>query len=127
LKRTLARVLAGLAKRLWPEIVRHVRPPPDYGSLLSSDWTEVHAQALAAFLKSEVGKAFYRRLQAVAATVAIAGCRNTVHTVHSAGVSAGWDEAVRYIYSISRVAGDQATKPDETPRGETELLEQLSP
>ena len=91
-------------------------------------WTPENATALRQFLESAPGKDFSTRLATVVAAVAINGARNTANTVHAAGISAGWDEAVRYILNLSRVSGVQDTNQnDETPRGETELLEQLSP
>ena len=126
MKRAWAGWLRGLADWLAPAGQATERGPVAV-PLVRSEWPVEMAQGLEVFLRSDSGRAFLARMQAVATTVAVAGCRNTVNTVHSAGVSAGWDEAVRYMVSLSRVAGVQATNYDESPRGETELLEQLSP
>ena len=94
----------------------------------AADWRPANAEQLNAFLASPTGKILSERLRFIVATNAVNGARNTVNTIHAAGVSAGWDEAVRYLHSLSRVSRVLDTKTtDETPRGETELLEQLSP
>ena len=110
-------------------------------------WDAGDARGLGSFLDSNHGQAFSARLRTVAAHVAIEGANDRANTIHSAGVSAGWNECVRYIHSlatvavplanqsaISRVSGDQDTRQgaashleDERPPGETELLERLSP
>jgi hypothetical protein len=91
-------------------------------------WTAENAASLRAFLASDDGVALSKRLQSMVVAAAVAGAKNTANTIHAAGMSAGWDEAVRYLHSLSRVSGAQDTKQtDERPRGETDLLEQLSP
>lgn len=98
-------------------------------------WGADEAKATAAFLNSPAGRLFSTRIRSVAAHVAIEGANDRANTVHSAGVSAGWNECVRYIHSLSRVSGDQDTqqgaashlKDRHQPEGEAELLERLSP
>lgn len=105
-------------------------------------WGCEEAKATAAFLNSTAGQLFSKRVRSVAGYVAIEGAKDRVNTIHSAGVSAGWDECVRYIHSlatcqeaISRVSGEQdngnagrsSVNDRHQPLGEAELLERLSP
>lgn len=107
-------------------------------------WGADEARAVAAFLNTPAGQLFSKRIRSVAAHVAIEGantggtrCATTANTIHSAGVSAGWNECVRYIHSLSRVSGERDTNraPNvfgvhtdrHQPKDEAELLERLSP
>jgi hypothetical protein len=112
-------------------------------------WGADEAKAIAVFLNSPAGQLFSKRIRSVAAHVAIEGSRTggtrratTANTIHSAGVSAGWNECVRYIHSLatcqcalSRVSGEQDTSQvgcsnlndRHQPEGEAEMLERLSP
>ena len=98
-------------------------------------WGVEEAKAAAAFLNSPGGQLFSKRVRSVAAHVAIEGAKDRANTIHSAGVSAGWNECVRYIHSLSRVSGEQDTPrvgvSDSTdgqqPEYEAALLERLSP
>jgi hypothetical protein len=95
-------------------------------------WDAGDARGLGSFLDSNHGQAFSARLRTVAAHVAIEGAKDRANTIHSAGVSAGWNECVRYIHSLSRVSGERqgaaAHLVDEQgPEDEAELLERLSP
>lgn len=95
---------------------------------VTTEWTPENAVAFRDFLATATGSTLSNRLRSICAANAINGSRNTVNTVHAAGVSAGWDEAVRYLHSLSRVSRVPDTKEhDKAPPGETELLEQLSP
>ena len=111
---------------LGAKVPEYPMPASAGGAFLRAEWSEDDALAFHAWVRSDLGRRFLERIQAVGVAVAVNGARNTVHTVHSAGVSAGWDEAVRYINSLSRVSGVQDTN-DGRPLGETDLLEQLSP
>lgn len=73
-------------------------------------WGEDEARAVLVFLSSPAGQLFSRRIRSVAAHVAIEGANDRANTIHSAGVSAGWNECVRYIHSLSRVSGEQDTR-----------------
>ena len=98
-------------------------------------WGEDEAKAVRAFLNSPAGQLFSRRIRSVAAHVAIEGANDRANTIHSAGVSAGWNECVRYIHSLSRVSGVQDTPrvggsdSNDRPSQEDDaaLLERLSP
>jgi hypothetical protein len=98
-------------------------------------WGVDEAKAIAAFLNSPAGQLFSKRIRSVAAHVAIEGAKDRANTIRSAGVSAGWNECVRYIHSLSRVSGDQDTgrvglsdtNDGHQPDGEAELVERLSP
>jgi hypothetical protein len=72
-------------------------------------WGVDEAKATAVFLNSPAGQLFSKRIRSVAAHVAIEGANDRANTIHSAGVSAGWNECVRYLHSLSRVSGDQDT------------------
>jgi hypothetical protein len=99
------------------------------------DWGPKNAQALRAFLESNHGKVFSERLKAVVNSVAINGARNKTGTIHAAGVSAGWDECARYLFSLSRVSGVQDPgrgglsphNDSQPPEDEAALVERLSP
>ena len=105
-------------------------------------WGVEEAKATAVFLNSPGGQLFSKRIRSVAAHVAIEGaktggthCATTANTIHAAGVSAGWNECVHYIHSLSRVSGVQdsgqgglSTSNDKPPiEDESALLERLSP
>ncbi|HTV41618.1 MAG TPA: hypothetical protein VMF08_13635 [Candidatus Sulfotelmatobacter sp.] len=98
-------------------------------------WGDDEAKAVLAFLNSAAGQLFSKRIRSVAAHVAIEGARDRANTIHSAGVSAGWNECVRYIHSLSRVSGAQDTprvgvsdsNNRQQPEDEAALLERLSP
>lgn len=98
-------------------------------------WGEDEAKAVRGFLHSHAGQLFSKRIRSVAAHVAIEGANDRANTIHSAGVSAGWNECVRYIHSLSRVSGDQDTGQGgpstlnhrQQPEDEAALLERLSP
>lgn len=96
------------------------------------NWGADEAKAVAAFLNSSAGQLFSKRIRSIAAHVSIQGANDRANTIHSAGVSAGWNECVRYIHSLSRVSGERqgaaAHVDDEHgPEDEAELLERLSP
>lgn len=114
-------------------------------------WGDEEAAAVSRFLKSPAGELFSKRLRAVAAHVAIEGANDRAHTVHAAGVSAGWNECVRYLHSLSRVsrvedtdgrstgadvrsltteaagAGAGRSHHGQAPEDGAQLLERLSP
>ena len=94
---------------------------------VAAEWTPENAAAFRDFMATASGLVLSNRLRSICAANAINGSRNTSNTIHAAGVSAGWDEAVRYLHSLSRVSRVQDTKHDKSPTGESELLEQLSP
>jgi len=111
--------------RLRAKVARLTEP---YALPECSAWTQENGAALRAFLDTAAGKACTNRLRTVVISAAIAGAKKQTNATYAAGVSAGWDEAVRYLHSLSRVSGAQDTKPnDGRPPGETDLLEQLSP
>jgi hypothetical protein len=92
------------------------------------DWTPDDAIALAAFLKTETGRALAKRFQVVAGNQAVAGCQDEMHTTYAAANGNGWNEACQWFLQLSRVTGVQVAKNDESaPEGETQLLERLSP
>lgn len=117
--RALSQLLRSWADRLSP--IPPVVPPA------AGEWSETDAMLWKTFLGSPTGKKLSQRLRYLVAEIAINGARNTTNTVHACGVSAGWDEAVRYLHSISRVSRVEDTNQAKTPPGEMELLEQLSP
>ncbi len=103
-------------------------------------WGGEAAAAVHHFLNTPAGQLFSKRLRAVAAQVAIDGAHDRVNTIHAAGVSAGWNECVRYLHSLSRVSGEQdkaqtgadvrhpfGTNHEQAPEDEAQLLERLSP
>lgn len=93
-----------------------------------ADWLPDNAAALRTFLDSHHGKILSNRLRTIVALNAVAGARNANATIHAAGRSAGWDEAVRYLHSLSLVSSVKDTPNDkQTPQDEASLLEQLSP
>ena len=117
---------------------------PEVEAMLTAHpvWGAEEARATAAFLGSPAGQLFSKRIRSVAAHVAIEGANTggtrgatTANTIHSAGVSAGWNECVRYIHSLSRVSGEQDTpklgvasiNDRHQPEDEAGLLERLSP
>jgi hypothetical protein len=132
-KRALANFFLSLAtslgaQRVTVNVIREpFSPATTEAVLLRKDWQAESAQSLETFLRSAHGQLFFARLHAVAGAVAVGGARNTANTIHAAGVSAGWDECVRYIHTLSRVSGVQDTTTEQAPQSEASLLETLSP
>jgi hypothetical protein len=121
-------VIRALAKKFCGCNVQAEKPSPFALPEVAANWTTGNADQLAAFLASETGKALMVRLRTLVAANAISGAQVAAATGREDRRSAGWDEAVRYLFSLSRVSGVQDTKTnDEAPRGETEILEHLSP
>lgn len=136
MKRALANFLLNLAiklgaKRVTVNVIKDGYSEAAADALLTAkpDWSPDDAAAIDKFLKSEAGQLFSKRIRLVAATVAIKGAANQTNTIHAAGISAGWNECVRYIHSLSRVSGVQDTNPnaEQAPQDEAQLLELLSP
>jgi len=118
---------AGLRKALasYKEQFEEYRPKGSWTA--TPEWTPDDAACLQGFLKTAAGQALQRRFTSIAASVAIEGCKDVMHTAHSAGCAFGWTEALRWFLSLSRVARVEATKDEQVPEGEEQLLERLSP
>ncbi|MDE2020037.1 MAG: hypothetical protein KGJ13_06865 [Patescibacteria group bacterium] len=118
------------AQRVQVNIIKDPHLPAVATAVIQDDhFEETHAKELLAFLNTQAGKAVQVRLLKILSTIAINGSRDRTNTVHAAGVTAGWDECLRYIFSLSRVTGDQVTKTNDGQSHEDDatLLEQLSP
>jgi hypothetical protein len=136
-KKVIADLLLNLALKLGPErvtanVIKRSYAPAVADAIFTArpDWGADEARAVAAFLNSCAGRLFSKRIWSVAAHVAIEGANDRAHTIHSAGVSAGWIECVRYLHSLSRVSRDQDTsQPNDSqqPEDEAALVERLSP
>jgi hypothetical protein len=91
-------------------------------------WNEDDARVWAAFLNSATGRRLANRLENQVSQQHEAACADVFHTAHSAGVAVGFRECRHWLLSLSRVTGEQVTKPSEPPtEGEPDVLEQLSP
>jgi hypothetical protein len=120
-----------------PSSILNSQSSPQVEAMLTARpvWGVDEARATAAFLNTPAGQLFSTRIRSVAAHVAIEGAKDRANTIHSAGVSAGWNECVRYIHSLSRVSGDQDTgqvgpsnfNDSQQPEDEAALVERLSP
>jgi hypothetical protein len=119
-----------------PSSILYPPSSPEVEALLTARpvWGVDEAKATAAFLNSPAGQLFSKRIRSVAAHVAIEGANDRANTIHSAGVSAGWNECVRYIHSLSRVSGERdtgagpsSTHDSQQPEDEAALVERLSP
>jgi hypothetical protein len=91
------------------------------------EWTEEDAAALKSFFATSTGQRLTVRFRAVAANVAVEGCKDFMHTSHSAGAAFGWGEACEWFIKLSRVSRVPDTKSEEAPEGEEQLLERWSP
>lgn len=108
-------------------VLEHFNDENDPRFQAAPEWGPDDAALLETFLKTETGNRLRRRFAAVAGTVAIAGCADSIHTAHSAGNGNGWNEAYQWFVKLSRVAGVQATPKDEQlPEDEEALLERFS-
>lgn len=114
---------------------------------LAPDWTLEHQVVLNRFLGSEAGQVFWARMTAVESDLAKRMVKDVMHTSHSAGVAAGFGEAVKWVRSLRTAnpetisgqsspvsEGDLAGRADgseandeQVPKGEESLLERLSP
>jgi len=103
-------------------LLRHNEPEP-YQFRVSPAWTEDCANAWSKFLATTEGNMLRLRLQALVATVAIAGCKDAISTTHSAGNAAGWAECVDKLMEMrdakrfSPVAGAPPQHNAEDPNG----------
>jgi hypothetical protein len=133
-KRAIANFLLKLAismgaKRVTVNVIRDIHSPSVADAILTAPlWQDGNADDWSKYLASDNGKLLSLRLRRIAAEVAINGARDQRNTVHAAGVTAGWDECVRYLHSLSRVSRVEDTKhTEQAPQDEASLLEQLSP
>lgn len=99
---------------------------------VAPEWHPDNAGELIRFLNSASGRILVERLKAMTSAVCIAGCQDPMHTTHSAGVGAGWDECVKKLLehaTISRVSRVEDTNQndEQAPEGEEQLLERMSP
>ena len=103
-------------------LLRHNEPEP-YQFRVSPAWTQDCANAWSKFLATTEGNMLRLRLQALVATVAIAGCKDAISTTHSAGNAAGWAECVDKLMEMrdakrfSPVAGAPPQHTAEDPHG----------
>ena len=148
MKRSIANWLLNLAmslggasrtaqkKRMTVNVIKDAYAQAAADAILTArpTWGADEAKAVGAFLNSPAGQLFSTRLRSVAAHVAIEGANDRANTIHSAGVSAGWNECVRYLHSLSRVSGDLDTprvgasdsNDSQRPGDEAALVERLS-
>jgi hypothetical protein len=92
------------------------------------DWTSEDAAVLSGFFKTPTGQTLTKRFQVVAGNAAVEGCKDEMHTTYAAANANGWNEACQWFLKLSRVTGAQvATKDEQAPEGEAQLLERFSP
>ena len=101
-------------------------------------WTEDHKKAWLTFLVSPTGAVLMARMGHAANVNAINGAQDMMHTTHSAGRSAGFYEALQWLYSQARIefeqnieisgaSADQDATSAQQPSGEAALREHYSP
>lgn len=120
------------------EKIRNFPKPPEpkpISAPISPDWLSSDILSLRKFLNDESGRKLIQRGRAISFANAIAGSNDQFHTVHSAGRTAGFSEALNWIEScasdemLSRVTGAQATKQNtsDSEQDDAALLERFSP
>ncbi|HEV2318892.1 MAG TPA: hypothetical protein VGV18_04035 [Verrucomicrobiae bacterium] len=144
MKDAVARLLLKLAVtfgagRVRANVIRESYAQAAANAILAASpvWGVEEAGATTAFLASPAGQLFSKRIRSVAAHVAIEGANDRANTIHSAGVSAGWNECVRYLHSLATCQNailqmsdwqDAVAHQEELPlENEAALFERLSP
>lgn len=103
--------------------------------LAGPDWLSSDILNLRRFLGTETGAKLMQRGRSLEYSNAISGAKDQFHTVHSAGRTAGFSDALNWIDScaseemFSRVTGVQATKQNtsDSEQDDAALLEKFSP
>src|SRR5215469_5789264 len=101
MKHALANLLLNIAinlgaKRVTVTVIKDPYAQASANAILTASpvWGVEEAKSVAAFLNTPAGQLFSKRIRSVAAHVAIEGACDRANTIHSAGVSAGWNECV---------------------------------
>ena len=91
-------------------------------------WTVHDRDWWLAVLNNERGRKMLARTRAVECALAIKNAQDTFHTQHSAGVSAGFGQAITYLLSLAS-SGEQEQQKDSEGNQDPhdELLARLSP
>jgi len=99
--------------RRWLGLTAHGEVPPlDAGFVNVPDWSEAHAGQLRIFLASETGQVWLQRMKALGIILMRQGVKDVFHTAHSAGVAAGFEQAVAKILADSTF---KAVAPEGEP------------
>lgn len=129
------RKLCGLFRNYQPAAV--VTPLPAVP--LAARWTKLDMENLAHVFSTPMGKKLLERMKATEYDLAVRNAQQRDNSVHAAGVTTGYNHALRHLISLSYSCdGQQETKNDSGAHGEArpvesereeldELLERMSP
>lgn len=123
-RRWLARLLVGEPA--------NPRPLPVY---MIRNWTPHDKDNLINFLASETGKTLVSRMHTIGMQMAMQGAEDLMHTAHSAGRTAGFLDAIRWLESQSRIEFETISEADadssatsaQEQKGDALLRELYSP
>ena len=92
---------------------------------VAANWTVIERDQMAGLLASEFGRKLITRLQATEYVLAVTNAQDKVNPAHSAGVTAGYNQCLRHILSLSQSACVVAEKPNDSgaPDGEAQPIE----
>lgn len=102
------------------------------GLMPAARWTPIDRDRLANFLQSDSGKKLIARMRSTEARNAINGAQDVVHTVHAAGRSNGYSDALVHLISLANTCDPESVRVQvegaERPRTEIEeIMERISP
>ena|ERR1700723_465129 len=95
-------------------------------AVAAPDWTPDDAQMLRHFLTAPTGQKLLQRGNALHAATAIAGAKELFHVEHSAGVTVGFGDCLRWLESLASdemIAKHDQPKPEAQEEGEPEPVE----
>lgn len=84
-------------------------------------WTALERDWWLAVMNHENGRKLLARLRATEYALAVANAKDTFHTSHSAGVSAGYGQAIKHLLSLTSCCQKSADDPNDKDRTETDL------
>lgn len=87
---------------------------------LVQPWTRVDMDKWLVFMQSDTGKKLVSRLRATESKVAIAGSKDVMHTVHSAGCSKGYSDCVEHLLSLGSTCQSEQVKIEVREKTEEE-------
>ena len=88
-------------------------------------WTAHDRDTLRHFLSTDIGIKLVARLHATEYSLAVANAQNTSNTIYAAGVTTGYNHALRHLVSLSYSCEMPSEKNEQTQ--DREYLERVSP
>lgn len=105
-------LLTWLAKPLSREGAKVAKVLPDVP--VAGAWTVHDRDTLRHFFASDIGRKLVKRMQAAEYALACTNASDLVHTVHAAGVTVGYNHALRHLISLSYSCDVQQEKTNDS-------------